>query len=493
MGQFRRAVVADDGMALATVMGISAVLFILASMLVAVSTQGQVNAANQLQRTKALHAADAGISAYCYILSRNAYAAQSQPTTSGTTTDGSWSVTATPPGAGSAVTVITARGTVPAANGTGSVSRTVKATVRPGAFSDYMFLSNELFRLGAGGLVKGNVRSNSYVTNDGEITGYTYAASYINGSGVFGHTPIPNYGTQSFAVVDYGTMKTLAQKTTGSYFGDSGTFAISGTTKAHYVGYQVDLNGPGGTVTKIKSVSTTTGVLNLDVSTAQPLVIPEDGVVYFDDSIWLRGNYSKKLTIVSSKTSQGNDSDSVWGREEPGMGSSYRDSPYSTIYSKAGTNTAMSNATADASCPNAVNSAVFIWGNLQPTDSSNPDQVLGIVTPGDISITSEYPNSVTPDSLYVQAAMLSTAGSIHADWGPKPPSLYAGMSKSYLRILGAEAYFDAGYVRTTDYYGSITGFISRDYWYDPNLDVTTPPNFPPLGDGTLKVKSWVEH
>jgi len=136
--------------------------------------------------------------------------------------------------------------------------------------------------------------------------------------------------------------------------------------------------------------------------------------------------------------------------------------------------------------PNNINSSVFIWKNLVSSDPSNSDQVCGIVSPGDISLTSEYPTSVTPDSMTIQAAMLSTLGSIHAD-------LVSGKTHAYLKILGARAQWETGGIQTSSGNTVTAGFIDRDYWYDTNLDITTPPNFPPLGDGTLKVQQWVEN
>ena len=122
--------------------------------------------------------------------------------------------------------------------------------------------------------------------------------------------------------------------------------------------------------------------------------------------------------------------------------------------------------------------------HLVSSDPSNADQVCGVVTQGDISLTSEYPKTVTPDRMTVQAAMLSTLGSIHAD-------LVTGVTHAYLKILGARAQWETGGIQSGT--PVTAGFVDRDYWYDTNLDITTPPNFPPLGDGTLKVQQWVEN
>jgi hypothetical protein len=449
----------DEGMALATVVAISAILFLLATTLVMLSTQQQVNGSMQLQRTKALHAADAGIDAYRYELLRDS---AFNSVLSSRTADASWTVSAEPPGPGSSVTLLTAVGQVAATNNSPAVTRTVKATVRQRSFSDYMFLMNHYLNLGAGGLVKGNVRSNEYVNNDGEITGYVYAGSYISGSGVFRRLPLhPNYGTQSFAVVDYGRMQSLATGD-GTYYPDAGTYG-TGASMAHYLGYSVTFSGLGGTIAKVRSVSTTTGVMVADAPVS--FTTPPNGVLYFDDPVWVGGSYGRKVTIAVGK--QAEDADTgTYGRSDAGI--SVNPAPSTT---------------------NGANSSVYLWNNLQSANSANPDIVCGIVTRGDISITSELPDPPTPTNLTIQAALLSTAGSIHADWGNR-------RLKNHLRILGAMAQWDSGFIRTTGTYEGhydTLGFSTRDYWYDPNLDITTPPNFPPLGSGGLNIKTWVEH
>jgi hypothetical protein len=450
----------DDGMALATVTAIAAILFLLATTLLMLSTQQQVSASNQVQRTKALQAADAGISAYLYELSRNSHY---QATESSRTADASWTVTAAPPEPGSPVTVLTAVGSVPAVGGSPAVTRTVMARVRPASFSDYMFLMNHYLNLGSGGLVKGNVRSNEYVNNDGEITGYVYAAEYISGSGVFDKYPLhPNYGTQSFAVVDYANMKSLASGD-GTYWGDSGNFGTSPNLR-HYLGYCLTLSGLGGTVAKVQSISTTSGAMVTDAPVS--FTTPPNGVLYFEDPVWVSGTYGAKVTIAVGKDVEGPASSDSLTHQAPGPDG-------------------MNPAGSTLPRPNNANSSVYLWKNLQSSNPANADLVCGIVSQGDISFTSEYPDPPTPTNLTIQAALLSTMGSIHADWGNN-------RLKNHLRILGAMAQWDEGFVKYSSWSGTL-GFNTRDYWYDPNLDVTTPPNFPPLGDGKLRVRSWVEH
>ena len=438
MSRWLAAVRRDDGMALATVMAISAVLFLLATTLVMLSTQQTLSAA-----------------------------AKTLPTVTGKTADASWTVTAVPPGAGSAVTQLTSTGRIAADDGGPAVTRIIKATVNPGSFADYMFLYNTDLTLAADGLIRGRVWCNGSITNNGEITDYAYASGSVGGSGIYDKTPTPNAGTKVFSTVDFATLKSIAT-TDGTYYsmGSAYQFATQGAVGANsnrythaYLGYNVVLSGNGGTITKITSISTTSGAMGLDASTATNFTTPPNGVLYFDDPIWVGGTYSAKLTIV-----EGDDIEDGTNND-PGMSGM---NPTSTASPE----------------PNNVNSSVFIWKNLVSSDPSNADQVCGIVTKGDISLTSEYPTTVTPDRMTVQAAMLSTVGSIHAD-------LKSGVTKAYLKILGARAQWETGGVQSGSPVSS--GYIDRDYWYDTNLDITTPPNFPPLGDGTLKVQQWVEN
>ena len=454
----------EDGMALATVMAMSTVLFLLATTLVMLSTQQQVNAVDQVQRTKALHAADAGINAYSYMLSRNPSVAKTQPTTSGVTADASWTVTAVPPGLGSAVTQLTSTGRIAAANGGPAVTRVVKASVNPGSFADYMFLFNTDLVLAVNGLIRGRVWSNGNITNNGEITDYAYASGSIGGSGIFDKTPTPNAGN----------LKSIATSD-GTYWGDSGSFTTSPTAAIqnnythHYLGYKVTVAGNGGTIQRIQSVSTTSGAIVVDPapSTQTSFTTPPNGVLYFDDPIWLSGTYAAKLTVVCGDDIEDPGTDSTYGRNAPGMSGM---NPTSTATPK----------------PNNVNSSIYLWNNLVSSDPSNADQVCGIVSPGDISLPSEYPTTVMPDNLTIQAAMLSTNGSIHSDFT-------TGRTHAYLKMLGARAQWDQGGIQLTSGSTVTAGFVTRDYFYDTNLDITTPPNFPPLGDGTLKVQQWVEN
>jgi hypothetical protein len=441
----------DDGMALGTVMAISAILFLLATTLVMLASQQQVSASNQVTRTKALHAADAGINAYLYKLSVDYYAWQSSPVATGTTSDGTWSVTATRPGGTGPIT-LNAVGTVPGA------TRRVIANVQAPTFADYTLLFNESINIGAAAVIKGNVRSNVNIANAGEITGQAVAVGTVSGSGQFDGGRYPNSRTQSFAVVDYGGLLATATAA-GTYWGNSGTY-LQGATNVHYLGYDVILNGTGGTIQKVKAYNSTTGTMTLD-PTVTAFTVPACGIIYFDDAVWLHGTYAAKVTVVV-----GSDYEDTSGNQAAGP---------TTI-----NNTTWTNPTSGTYVgQQMVNSSVFIDDNLQP-DDINSDHVCGIVTKGDISIT-ECASDAQNNEICT-AALLSTAGAVHADW-------ITNIHKNHFQLNGSIAQWQAGYFLS----GSSTGYLSRDYWFDSRLYTTPPPLFPPLGDGTLKVNSWVEN
>lgn len=441
----------DDGVALGTVMAISAILFLLATTLIMLASQQQVSAGSQVARTKALHAADGGLNAYLYNLSADYTYGATHPTLTGTTADGTWSVTATRVGSGPLT--LTCVGTAP--RGT----RTIVANVQAPTFADYTMLFNESINIGAAALIKGNVRSNASISNAGEITGQAIAVGTVSGSGKFDGGRYPNSAQQSFATVNYGALLTTATAA-GTYWPDAGTYVVSGSSKAHYLGYDVILSGGGGTVQKVKGYNSTTGTMTLD-PTIQSFTVPACGVLYFDDAIWVHGTYASKVTIVCGKDYEDNS-----GSQLPGP----------TTVSGAWTNPA---STVVANQTQLVNSSVFIDDNLQPDDITS-DHVCGIVSQGDISIC-ECANDA-PNNQVVTAALLSTAGAVHADW-------ITNVHKAHFQLNGSIAQWQAGYFIS----GSNTGYLARDYWFDSRLFNNPPPSYPPLGDGRLVVNSWVEN
>jgi len=436
----------DDGMALATVMVMSVILFMLATTLVMLATQQQITTSKFIARNKTLQVADAGITAYLYQLRYDSTYYIAHPTMGPVaTTEGSWTVTASR-ASDSAPVMLRSVGEIPSLGS----RQTIAASARFPSFSDYMIVMNVSYGLSSGFKVMGKVYSNGNVTNDGEITGHVYAKGSVRGSGQFdaGFTeqcvkPTIDYSGIS---ADMSLLKAAAQ--------NSGTYFHSSTG----LGYRVTLNGNGGTYQIVTSVNSTTGSLTLS-GTPIPFTIPApplDGVLFFDDDygdgsrarVWIDGTYSRPVTVVSS-SSQVDDSNS-------GLGGS-----------TGGTN---------------ANSAFFIVGRLMPSDT-NSTAVCGLVAQGDTSIPIWYD---TVQALYknagteldIWAAMISQKGTLHVDANSH------SIAKLYVR--GSRTALQAG---------NFTGLPANGlvFEYDYRFNQQPPPLFPIIRDGSMTVDSWIEN
>jgi hypothetical protein len=431
----------DDGMALATVMAMSVILFLLATTLVMVATQQQIMTSAFIARNKALQVADAGVTAYLYQLRYDSTYYVAHPTMGPTaTTEGSWTVTASRASASGPITLRSV-GEIPSLGS----KRTIVATVRFPSFSDYMIVMNESYDLSPGFKVIGKVYSNGDVTNDGEITGHVYAKGDVSGSGTFdaGYTERCVKPTIDFSGVsaDMALLKAAAQNT-GTYFPPA-----SGG-----IGYRVVLSGNGGYYQKVTAVNGTTGNLTLSgTQTAFTIPAPPlDGVLFFDDEVWIDGTYSRPVTVVSSSNQVDNSNSGSGGIKGPS--------------------------------PN-TNSAFYIVGRLMPSDT-NSTAVCGLVAPGDTSIPiwydtiqNLYHNTGTEFDVY--AAMISQNGTLHVD-----NDNFHSIAKLYVR--GS---------RTGQQAGNFSGLPGGGlvFEYDFRFDQQSPPLFPIIRDGSMTVDSWIEN
>ena len=245
--------------------------------------------------------------------------------------------------------------------------------------------------------------------------------------------------------VDYGPAFALAllhdsALYTGTHFEASGG-----------LGYRVILHGTGGTYQKVTAVNGTTGDLTLSgaVTAFTIPVSPLSGVLFFEDRVWIDGDYSVPVTVVSSATSVDN--------TNGGIGGDKGNSPY-------------------------ANSAFFIVGNLMPSDV-NSTAVCGLVSPGDLSIPIWY-DSITrafgqfnSPQMTIWAAMISQDGTLHCDNnGPgRVEDLY---------VCGS---------RTGQQAGNFSGVVKSVMDYDERLERQSPPLFPIIRDGSMTVDSWIEN
>lgn len=277
----------DAGIAMPVVLVVMVMLFILATMILLVVSQSTFSSVRRTAHTKAVHMADAGLNAYLYELRRNPSYYVSNPSLGpATLEDGSYSVSSTAPTATTPL-MLRVTGCIPSMEATS----TVIASVRFPTYADYMFLTDAFNRVGSGATIYGKVRSNDYVENEGRITGVTEACNSITGGGVFQggkRCPVPKV---DFAQVtaDLGDIRNAAVAS-GTYFAPSGA-----------LGYRATISGNSVTVLKITGMNTITGVITSS-TTVGVYSIPASGVMYFNDTVYVSGTYSERVTIASSST-----------------------------------------------------------------------------------------------------------------------------------------------------------------------------------------------
>ena len=281
----------DSGIAMVLVVGVSVILFLLATTILVVSSYLTMMTRAQEVRLKAVHVADAGLNAYLYELRRDPLYYVDHPVLGPTVQDdGSWIVTATAPTTVDALT-LRAEGSL----GSSPASVTVVATVRFPTFADYMFLSGTDINIGLGAVITGKVRSNGNIDNAGEITGATYAVGTITGSGRFG-TELPLGSQTRFpgdVEIDFGQVSTdteamrEAAVSAGSYLDASGS-----------LGYRITITGTTYTAQKVTG-GMDDGNLHLD-PTVLTRTIPPVGVIYVLGDAWVSGTYSTPVTVCGS-------------------------------------------------------------------------------------------------------------------------------------------------------------------------------------------------
>ncbi|HEY5505989.1 MAG TPA: hypothetical protein VIK83_00700 [Coriobacteriia bacterium] len=282
----------DDGMALAIVVGMTAILFILSTMLLSLTVYQSTASQRVVARVQAFNIADAGVNAYLYELRHDPDYYVTTPTLIARTREGSWTVTASPPSATQPYLTLRSLGSLTSRE----ASRVVIATVRFPTFADYMFLEDCDIGIGSGALVNGKVHSNHNVSNSGRITGLATAyGSFSNGSSgrtdqgfLQGPTNVAYVPFNDVkAVMD--EMKAIAER--------SGARGYAGPAAAGKQGYEIVISG----TTYVRK--TVTGFTSNGYSVATDGVtyaLPTAGILYFDDDIWVRGSYGLSLTIASS-------------------------------------------------------------------------------------------------------------------------------------------------------------------------------------------------
>lgn len=331
----------DRGVALATVVAVSAILFLLATMIIILTNGLTSSTRSQEGRTKALHMADAGLNAYLYELRRDPTYYLGHPTLGPTTQDdGVWTISVQAPSTNAPLQV-TATGVIPSMR----VTRTVVASVRFPTYAEYMFLSNADLNIGADAVIDGKVRSNGNVVNSGRVTGKVSAAGSVSGSGTFEQGSESNLPRIDFSqvTVDMSNMKSVATAS-NAYFNGSGGY-----------GYRVILSGSSARVEKVTG-GTSTG--NLTTTLIRTLAVPSQGVLFFDEDVWVQGDYSTMVTIGGSRD-------------------------------------------------------IYVADSLSPTQPNRPF-TCGLVAQRSIIVPTWYPTM--PQVMELDAAMLAQTGTIYGDY-----------------------------------------------------------------------------
>jgi hypothetical protein len=281
----------DEGMALAIVVGMTAILFILSTMLLSLTVYQSTASERVVARVQAFNIADAGVNAYLYELRHDPDYYMTTPTLTARTREGSWTVTASPPSATQPYLTLRSLGSLSSRD----ASRVVIATVRFPTFADYMFLEDCDIGIGPGALVNGKVHSNSDVSNSGRITGLASAyGTFTNSSG--GRTDQGYLQAPDVALIPFNDVKTVMDEIKAIAQG-VGARAYAGAAPSGRQGYEIVISGTSY-VRKTVTGFTSSGYSVASDGVTYPL--PSTGVLYFDDDIWVRGSYGLSLTIVSS-------------------------------------------------------------------------------------------------------------------------------------------------------------------------------------------------
>jgi len=398
-----------------TVMATTSILFIMATTLMTIVAYQMQATAVRVGRVRAMHVADAGINAYLYQLRNDFTYYVSHPDSGWTIVSGQekYRVKAVAP---TSTTPLTLYSTGVAGDGT----QTIAATVRLRTFADYMFLSGSDLTLAGDADVTGQVRGNGNIDNQGKIQGKVIAGGTFTGKapdqGFTENQPQASFS----AIADWMARKMRpGAVAAGSYFPASGA-----------LGYRVVVNGNTVVVDRI------TGGIDTGVFSTVPvtsMAIPASGIFYFEDTVWVEGNYASPVTIVSRK------------------GDSLGD--------------------------------IYLIGDYVPS-STDSTATSGLVAEANIIV----PGWFGKDDMTVNAALMARTGHIYAD-------IKQGFTRSRISIQGSLTFgLSGGDFGTVDKFTGqpVSGFRQKYYTYDQRLDLYPPPLYPQIADESLKVDTWVE-
>ncbi len=360
-------------------------------------------------------------------------------------TDGTFSLTITPPASGSSIVTITSQGWI---NSHPEIKRTVYAKYGIPSLSKFAFLHNANVWFGSGITVHGKVMSNGGIrmdgTNDSTIQSakQTYTCGTETGctpsqnrNGVWGaggpqslwQFPVPQVDFNSLAI-DFSVMKTAAQAN-GIYLGNSNA-----------LGYHLVFNSVGTvTITKVTAANNRRGWsvenncenLNQQITSETAVgtySLDAKPIIFIEDHLWVNGTVNGRATVVAARF------------------------PINT---------------------NFMN--IWIPSNLTYIAKDGHSQ-LGVFAQNNI-----YFGYNVPTNFEIDGALLASNGRIiRHNYNYSGCSSFGSAVRNNLTIYGSvisnqKSYWNFGT-------GPTSGFITRDITYDPNLYFNPPPYFPTQGE-----------
>ena len=375
---------------------------------------------------------------------------------------GAFTLTIQAPPAGSTIVGITSAGTVLA---DGSVQKTVEVKLGIPSFAQYAWVLNSDVNFGSTAQVYGQIYSNAGVHFDGvahnlvqsALTTYvdggqTEWAVYTDGPPADPQPPTPLSTSTSniflagraigvpridFAGIttDLASIKSAAQAS-GTYFGASGAsgydLALSGTGYSLYAVTALEPPPSRNCSNSQNQVGWGTWSIKSESLIATG-TIPQDGNMFFEDNLWVRGQINGvRVTIASGRF--------------PVSASTY--------------------------------SSIIVNNSLQYTNFNGSD-TIALISQNNIIYGLQSDNNLTVD-----AALIAQNGAVQRYYY----NSYCG--STYLRNQLTTYGIIASNLQSGVFYGN-SGYQYRTYNYDPNLLYSPPPSFP-LTTNSYSLISWQE-
>jgi hypothetical protein len=375
---------------------------------------------------------------------------------------GTFTLTITPPPGGSTVVVVQSTGNVAADT---SITKSIKVEMAIPSFAQYAWALNSFVQFGSAAQVYGTIQSNAGIHFNGTAhnliesalttttdpsTGLTQWAVFTDGPPADSRPPTTLSTNQtvfqagrmiSVPAIDF-TALTQNLSSIKASAQASGTYFASSTAS----GYDLALATSGRyTVYKVTSLVATphgcsntgaTGWGTWSISTESPVAsgtIPQNGNMFFEDNLWVRGQINnKRLTIAS-------------GRFPDNI---------------------------------ATRSNITVNNSLTYTNFNGSD-TIALIAQSNLNI-----GLMSDDSLAIDGALVAMNGAIQR-------YSYAGCGTGATRTSLTTDGMLASNLQSGFYYSGTDGYQSRSYNYDSNLLYGPPPSFP-LSTNEYSIISWDE-